>query len=325
MRLKDPWFELLTFITAVFWAACAIITIVNHVRGGFQDFLPTVLSVAASLFLALLFFRASCHLGKLQKKARPVSDSSSATIIRDLASGNPEAEKRVQEIFDRVRERLIATRQTIQESEPVVSEQNLDIADEGGEQLNYLRNHPPRCIAGFKVRPVTMRGVVFDGHASPSQLNSDASGVKIEGAEHTNPVFWLVCTCGHDTHFILGHYWRNPDYHNVPVFVSPLALRCSDCGKVTEIIDTDIHGYDAEIGAIPTNYRGEGERAEFACDMCGPSEFQAFARFEYSSDLFERKSDKFRGREQDLFSWFSLVGKCAGCGRLLSVADFECA
>jgi hypothetical protein len=191
--------------------------------------------------------------------------------------------------------------------------------------LAFYRSHPPRCIGGFKTQPVEMPGVVFDGHASPSQLNADAPGVKIEGREHINPVFWLLCTCGCDSLFVLGHYWRNPDYHNVLVFVSPLALRCSACGKVTELFDTAIHGYDAEVGGIPASYRGEGERTDFVCDKCGPRQFQVFARFEYPDDLLGPEFDEYRGKEQDLFSWFSLIGKCAGCGRLVEVADFECA
>jgi hypothetical protein len=50
-----------------------------------------------------------------------------------------------------------------------------------------------------------------------------------------------------------------------------------------------------------------------------------FARFEYSYELFEDDFPEFAGREQDFFSWFSLLGKCRRCSQLLAVADFECA
>jgi hypothetical protein len=96
-------------------------------------------------------------------------------------------------------------------------------------QFAYYCAHPPRCVAGFKTQPVRMPGFVFDGHASPSELDTGATGVKIEGKEHINPVFWLLCTCGYDSHFVLGHYWRNPDYHNELVFVSPLARDITRC------------------------------------------------------------------------------------------------
>jgi hypothetical protein len=191
--------------------------------------------------------------------------------------------------------------------------------------LAYYQTHPPRCISGFNPRPVTLRDANWEGHASPSQLDTTVAGVKIEGAEHVNPVFWLHCACGCNSHLVLGHYWRNRDYHDVLVFVSPLALTCSACGKVTELFDSDKHGYDAEIGAIPTNYRGTGPRSEFACKRCGPREFQVFARFEYSEDLLGRSDDDYRGREQDLFSWFSLAGRCSGCGRFMEISGAECA
>lgn len=97
----------------------------------------------------------------------------------------------------------------------------------------YLLANPPRCLAGFASQPHDMPGVTFDGHG-----------------EELNTVFRLSCRCGHDQHYVLGHYWRNPDYRNVLVFLSPIALRCGACSRVTELIDTDIHGWDAEIGGI---------------------------------------------------------------------------
>jgi hypothetical protein len=257
-------------------------------------------------------------------------------------------------------------------------------ATRAAEQLAYYRSHPPRCLASFKPQPVEMPGAAFNGHASLSHLDNEGPGVKVEGAEHINPLFWLLCDCGSDSHFILGHHpeaqiqealaedaglaavpraltlkqvaaelgvteerigqiearvlsrlrksvedgeiefpGRNPDHHNM--LVSPLALRCSACAKVSELFDTALHGYDAEAGGISAACRGKGERSEFACGTCGPWQMQIFVRFEYSDDLLERKINEYRGREQDLFSWFTLIGKCAGCGRLIEVADFECA
>jgi hypothetical protein len=193
------------------------------------------------------------------------------------------------------------------------------------DQLAFYRNHPPRCVAGFKAQPVEMPNVTFDGHASVSPLDTEGSGTKIEGCEHVNPVFRLFCTCGCDSHFVIGYNWHNPDCNNEAVFLSPLSLRCSDCGKVTVLFDSDIHGYDAEACSMSTCCRAEGERAEFACDRCGPRQAQVFVRFEYPDDLLGPEFDKYRGREQDLFSWFTLVGKCSGCGRFIEVADFECA
>jgi hypothetical protein len=61
-------------------------------------------------------------------------------------------------------------------------------------RAGYLRSHPPRCLAGFVTREDEMPGVAFDGHG-----------------ENLNTVFLISCRCGHDRHYVLGHYWREPD------------------------------------------------------------------------------------------------------------------
>ena len=174
-------------------------------------------------------------------------------------------------------------------------------------QAEYFWNHPPRCISGFAVERAYLDDVTFDGHG-----------------EEINTVFRLNCRCGCGEFYFLGYYWRNPHY-NVVVFVGPLALRCKSCGKVTELIDTAIHGYDGEWGYKTSNVRREGERAEYRCDKCGSSSMEVFVRFEYPDDLFDDDFEGFRGREQDLFTWFSALGKCASCTRILAVTEFECA
>ena len=50
-----------------------------------------------------------------------------------------------------------------------------------------------------------------------------------------------------------------------------------------------------------------------------------FTRFEYPDHVFNRDFKESDGREQDLFTWFSLVAKCPRCSGLLAVADLKCA
>jgi hypothetical protein len=148
--------------------------------------------------------------------------------------------------------------------------------------------------------------VAFDGHGSDR-----------------NKVYKLACTCGHDHFRVLGHHLKND--RGRAIFVSPLALECAGCAKVTELIDTGQHGYDAELGHASATIRDEGPRTPYACDKCGVRPMTAYARFEHSG---EELADSFIGEypnTQDYFSWFSLVGTCAGCKRKLNVADFECA
>jgi hypothetical protein len=194
------------------------------------------------------------------------------------------------------------------------------------DQASYFRNHPPRCIAKFIALPTQLPVVEFDGHVSMSQLKFDTpSGVTIDAPEHINPVFALSCQCGSSRHYVHGYRWTNPDYHNVIVFLSPIVLECVACGKMTDLLDTDIHGYDAELGLITATVHAEGDRVVFECPTCGRQPLDAFVRFEYPDDLFSDAFQEFTGREQDLFTWFSLVGRCPQCSQLLAVADFECA
>lgn len=174
------------------------------------------------------------------------------------------------------------------------------------EAEERLRKTPPRCVAGFKVEPATLANVAFDGHGSD-----------------LNKVYKLSCTCGHGSFRVLGHHLKNN--RGDDIFVSPLGLECAACGKVTELIDTGEHGYDAELGHGSATIRGEGPRTHFACDKCGVRPMTAFVRFEHSG---EELADSFLEEfpdSQDYFSWFSLVGTCEGCKRTLNVADFECA
>jgi hypothetical protein len=173
------------------------------------------------------------------------------------------------------------------------------------EAEERLRNTPPRCLAAFIFEPATLANVAFDGHGSD-----------------LNQVYKLSCTCGRDRFRVLGHHVNNRGHD---IFVSPLALECATCAMVTELIDTDQHGYDAELGHGSATIRGKGPRTHFACDKCGVQPMTAFARFEHSGEELGDSFLEGHPNTQDYFSWFSLVGTCDGCKRMLSVADFECA
>ena len=169
-----------------------------------------------------------------------------------------------------------------------------------------LRATPPTCLSGFKASPSGLRGVIFDGHGS-----------------NLNKIYHLSCSCGRDSFFVLGHVRESP-LNQEPIFVSPLALKCASCEKVMELIDTDKHGFNGEMGASST-IRGTGRRTAYDHDQCGVQPFTIHVRFEHSSETLEDSTGHFTGREQDFFSWFSLIGKCDKCKTLLHLTDFECA
>jgi hypothetical protein len=193
-------------------------------------------------------------------------------------------------------------------------------------QADYFQNHPPRCISGFTVRPTELPGLEFDGHLSMSQLDFGVpSGVTIDAPEHINPVFALSCQCSGNRFYVHCYRWVNTDFNNLMVILSLLVLECAACRKMRELLDTDVHGYDAELGHGSATVRAQGDRAVFECPSCGRQPLEAFVRFEYPDDLFDRDYPEFAGREQELLTWFTLVGKCQQCSQMLAVADFECA
>lgn len=194
------------------------------------------------------------------------------------------------------------------------------------DYAKFFQTHPPRCIAGFNAQPTELPSVELDGHASASDVEFEIPpGVTVDAPELFNPVFSLQCTCGGLDHFVHGYVWTNPDFNNVVVFLSPIVLECSTCGKKTDLLDTDVHGYDAELGHGSATARAKGDRAVFECPECGRQPLEVFARFEYPDDLFDDDFPEAKGREQDLFTWFSLHGRCTECAQMLAVTDFECA
>jgi hypothetical protein len=193
-------------------------------------------------------------------------------------------------------------------------------------QLEYYRTHLPRCIAGFTAKPAELPDVQFDGHPSLSELQAKFPGVPIQAPEHINTLFLLSCMCGSDKHYVFAHPWTNPEQPDQFLFLSPLVLQCVGCKKLSELIDTAVHGYDAELGNGSATMRGEGKREEVECGGCDLHKvLQVFVRFEYPDDLLTEDVKEYEGRQQDLFTWFSLVAQCAKCGSLLPVADYECA
>jgi hypothetical protein len=177
------------------------------------------------------------------------------------------------------------------------------------EMEEYFATHPPRCLHEFDVAPVELVGAVFDGHG-----------------EALNPVFQVRCKCGCDKGIIKGYFWVNPDNANEQVLlISPISVTCGKCGTTQELIDTGKHGYDVELGSFSCTVRGEGTHGSYQCVKCSAENMETFVRFEYSEDLFDDDFAEARGREQDLFSWFSLHGRCAQCGTTADITDFECA
>ena len=120
-----------------------------------------------------------------------------------------------------------------------------------------------------------------------------------------------MCRCGSGTGKFLGYPLTDykPSYAGPACFVGPLGFLCSQCLKTTEIIDTEVHGYDGELGSSCT-IRGEGERVAFQCPKCKSEQMSVTVHFEYDGGELDLKADEPTINVQDYFGSFEAKGSC---------------
>ncbi len=173
--------------------------------------------------------------------------------------------------------------------------------------FRYLLSHPPRCIEGLQATALEagLPDVQFDGHG-----------------EEWNPVFALSCSCGASEFQLKGYHLVEPEYS---LFLSPLEAVRTSCQTTTLLLDTDLHGYDAELGHGSGTRRAEGKESVFRCLDCSAERGSLFMRFEFTQDLFDGSFDDVQVQKEDLFTWVSCVSRCSSCGKQNLVSDFECA
>jgi hypothetical protein len=167
----------------------------------------------------------------------------------------------------------------------------------------------PRCIAAFDVSPSKNSNSNRGGHGEP--LNS---------------AFVLACPkCGGQEHAVNG-YRATSEWDSSEVFISPLTLVCSACGFAAAFFDTATDGYDPEACNVSTLMRAEGVEGPATC-ACGGTRFAAVTcRFSYPDDLGElQEVQEGELAAENLFTWFSVEGRCLSCNKPMTIADFECA
>lgn len=191
-------------------------------------------------------------------------------------------------------------------------------------QLLHFQTHPPRCLSKFVARPTDLPGAIFDGHSPISLEDLPPEWDDKFGPRHLNPIFELGCRCGEKLFFVHGYRWSEQADGQPIVFMSPLTLECISCGTSNVVFDSNQHGYDAEFGYRSNVVPSDDQRIVFECERCGRQPLHCYARFELRNNMIG-EIPEFAGREQDLFSWFTLAGRCLRCSELLTIGEFECA
>lgn len=168
-----------------------------------------------------------------------------------------------------------------------------------------VRRTPPACVKAFRLTPGQLPGP-FD--------------------DNVTTVWQLACSCGGDAGRLVGHRLAklNPGYKG-DLLVSPLAFECSACNRVTELLDTDLHGYHAEVGKLEgeigsAKLRGTGARTAYACPGCAKTSFRMVVGFVYwDFDIIE---DEPHLPAQEFFNVFLLYCTCVNCGRRSEPTEF---
>lgn len=105
----------------------------------------------------------------------------------------------------------------------------------------------------------------------------------------------------------------------------PYSIICNSCGHQAVIFDYTKHGWDGEICDVKMWFDGTEEEREVYCPHCSGHLFELAASFEPIPDNEEYEIEIKEKGAENLFSWFLLIGVCAGCGILLQIASIECA
>ena len=172
----------------------------------------------------------------------------------------------------------------------------------------------PRCLREFRTQSVSGPDILLDTLT-----------------EWPNRFYALGCRhCRSGVYNVIGTLTSNVLIHQ-HVLGGALRCRCVHCRKTVPLFDPSRHGYDVELDHFPPRTATAGQQ-RFRCPGCDGEEFSLTARFEYPARLIAALEAgestgyaKHHGREQDLFTWFTLIGRCAGCAALTTIASECCA
>lgn len=187
------------------------------------------------------------------------------------------------------------------------------------EFLQYVYQHPPRCISGVNVKPTEHSKPTLRLPSNLSVYHGQYGEGDIHGVDTVS--FVIGCPCSCRAVHLLGYYATSESRRNDRVFVGPLSLECPKCGVVSNFFDARQHGHDGEQG-INTHITGKGKPDRFACPHCGEAPVVVYVNFSYQGG--EEFRDEMRERKQDFFNTLDVAVECTKCSDLIEVTSFEC-
>jgi hypothetical protein len=177
--------------------------------------------------------------------------------------------------------------------------------------IERIENTPPACLSGLQATQTQPPRLWDDNHYS---------------------AWRIACPCGCAHGRLLGLRLENCGQS----ICSPLAFECTECGAVTEIFDSDQHGYDAELDkeeialgiahyskqSVAEQLEEYGPRQFFQCTDCDGDSFTfIFSFIFWNIDALAQEED------WDWENFFSVIVdycRCDNCARTsLSPANFD--
>jgi hypothetical protein len=168
----------------------------------------------------------------------------------------------------------------------------------------------PRCLKDVIVRAADDPGFDFDSVVD----------------EWPNEFFALGCPCGSDA-FKVESFFSRSSFLPEDRAYGPIHTTCETCRREATIFDPELHGYDVEIDHFPPHPPYLGTWQVYSCPSCGAHAFALTARFQYPTRAGEphRRADGSFASREDLFSYFTLVGRCSSCEAIGTISSVECA
>jgi hypothetical protein len=168
------------------------------------------------------------------------------------------------------------------------------------EQLAFYRSHPPSALGDLRAAAVEHIDWKFDGHGEP-----------------VNSIFELACPCGSKLFTATCGIQTSDDINEVS---PPIGVECDACEAAFDVFDPSEHGWNAVLCGDtfdePEAYDDlEGD------DIAAPHE--VIVRFEHGSETLG--DPELVGREQDVFTWFTLLARDPDTKRLEQLFEWECA
>ena len=156
---------------------------------------------------------------------------------------------------------------------------------------------PPSALSGLTCTLVDGLDWEFDGH-------DDSIDV----------VFAVACPCSGRL-FTVSAWFQGDEPR------PPITIECSACLAKHVVFDVGKHGYDAADRTFEIEPEGDVADGLVPADFDPPHEI--LVRYEYPDE--EPRDPKWRGREQERFSWFTILARDATTAQLAFIFDEECA